>query len=162
MRVCVKVSPDERLCIASERHVLGGRRKVIVLAGLVPICAGLGLLFFGREAWLPAAEMLALGVIDLTVLPLVLPRVRGRRWARSPGHPRLIEVTADGVRTVCHTFELTRPWNLVADVVELPGQYLLMLGRRHYIAIPTGPLSASEHDDLRTLLSTRENAFVTA
>lgn len=164
MRVTVTVTPDVRLCVASERHVLGGRRKAIVVAGMVPIAAGLGLLFFGREAWLPAAELLALGAIDLTVLPLLLPRLRGRTRARNPGHPRLIEVTAEGVRTVCHTFELTRPWNLVVDVVELPGQYLLMLGRRHYIAIPTGCLSPTEHATLRTLLHCRcapEPAYLT-
>lgn len=157
MRVSITVCPDERLCIASERHVLGGRRKAILLAGAVPIVVALGLLYFGRAAWPPAAELFALGLIDLTVLPLLLPRVRGRRWARNPGHPRLIEVTAEGVRTVCHTFELTRPWNLVAEIVELREQYLLMLDRRHYVAIPTARLSPTEAADLRTLLYHRSN-----
>jgi hypothetical protein len=155
MRVSIQVSPDERLCIASERHVLGGRRKLVLLAGAVPGCVGLSLLFFGVEAWASAALLITLGLVDLTVLPLLLPRIRGRRWARSAGHPRLIEVTRDGVRTVHHTFELTRPWNLVDDVVELPNQYLLMLNRAHYIAIPTGRLSDSEHAELRTLLDRR-------
>jgi hypothetical protein len=155
MRVCIEVCPDERLCIASERHVLGGRRKVILLAGTVPICVGLGLLYFGQQAWLPAVELTALGLIDLTVLPLLGPRVLGKRWARSPRHPRLIEVTREGIRTLSRTFELTRPWNLVADVVELPDQYLLMLGRRDYIAIPTARLSRTEAADLRALLAQR-------
>ncbi len=155
MRVSIPVNPDEQLCIASERHVLGGRRKIVLLAGMVPGCVGLSLLFFGVQAWAPAALLIALGLVDLTVLPLLLPRVRGRQSARNPGHPRLIEVTADGVRTVHHTFELTRPWNLVDSVVELPNQYLLMLSRRHYIAIPTARLSDDEQVDLRTLLDQR-------
>lgn len=152
MRVSIQVCPDVRLCVASERHVLGGRRKAVLVAGAVPVFVGITLLFFGRQAWGPAAELIALGVLDLTVLLLLLPRFRGRRWARSPGHPRLIEVTRDGVRTVCHSFELTRPWNLVREVVELPGQTLLMLSRRHYIAIPTARLTSSEAADLRVLL----------
>jgi len=156
MRVSITVLPDERLSIASERYVLGGRRKTILFAGAAPIVVALGLLSFGRSAWSSAAVLLALGLVDLTVLPVLLPRLRGRAWLRNPGHPRLIEVSRTGVRTVCHTFELTRPWNLVADVVELPGQYLLMLGRRHYIAIPTGQLTQDEAANLRTLLTQRD------
>jgi hypothetical protein len=155
MRVTISICPDERLSIASERYVLGGRRKTILFAGAAPVVVALALLYFGRSAWPSAAVLLALGVVDLTVLPELLPRLRGRAWVRSPGHPRMVEVSRAGVRTVCHTFELTRPWNLVNDVVELPGQYLLMLGRRHYIAIPTGKLTQDEAADLRTLLTQR-------
>jgi hypothetical protein len=154
MRVSIPVSPNEELCIASERHVLGGRRKIVLLAGMAPGLVGLGLLFFGPSAWAPAALLIALGVVDLTVLPLLL-RVRGRQWARSPGHPRLIEVSPDGVRTVHPTFELTRPWDLVDAVVELPDQYLLMLNRQHYIAIPTARLSDADQKNLRVLLDQR-------
>jgi YcxB-like protein len=156
MRVTIPICPDERLSIASERYVLGGRRKTILFAGAAPVVAALGLLYFGRSAWPSAGVLLALGLVDLTVLPVLLPRLRGRAWLRNPGHPRLIEVSRAGVRTVCHTFELTRPWNLVAEVVELPGQYLLMLGHRHYIAIPTGKLTDDEAADLRTLIAQRD------
>jgi hypothetical protein len=161
MRISIEVSPDEELCVASERHVLGGRRKTILLAGAAPVVAAVGLLSFGRSALAPALLLIGLGVIDLTVLPLLLPRLRARAWTRNPVHPRLVEVTPVGVRTVYAGFELTRPWHLVDDVVELPGQYLLMLDRRSYIALPTGRLTPAEADDLRTLLY-RRDALVAA
>ena len=71
-------------------------------------------------------------------------------------------MTRDGVRTVCHTFELTRPWNMVREVVELPGQTLLIVTRQHYIAIPTARLTSSEAADLRTLLDDHRALAATA
>jgi hypothetical protein len=161
MHLKIPVSPDERLRFASERHVLGGRRKLILLAGMVPGCVGLTLLFFGTAAWAPAALLIVLGLVDLTVLPLLLPRVRARQWTRSSGSPRLIEVSRAGVRTVHPSYELTRPWDVVDNVVALPDQYLLMLNRRDYIAIPTARLSDVEQHQLRTLLE-RRGELVTA
>jgi YcxB-like protein len=92
-------------------------------------------------------------LLEATLLPWLQPRLGGRVRIRNARHPRVIELHDDGVRCVSAAYDIDRPWAMVERVVELPGQYLLLVGGRHYVSVPTEDLSADQLNDLRALLA---------
>jgi hypothetical protein len=152
MRIQVEACRDRRLCTAAETYVLAGRwwssRRLLALG---PIVVGTMLMFGGRRAWLFAAGLIAVGLLEAAVLPWLQPRLGGS-GAR---HPELVELHDGGVRCVSPGYDLDRPWSTVQRIVELPGQYLLMLSGRHYVSVPTDGLSEGQLAELRTFFDLR-------
>jgi hypothetical protein len=155
MRIRIEACRDRRLCTAAESYILARRRGGRRLLALSPIVVGMMLLFGGRRAWIFAAALIAVGLLGATVIPWLQPRLGGWRAERGAHHPGVVEVHDGGVRCVSAGFDLDRSWATVQRIVELPGQYLLMLGGRHYVSVPTDGLSQAQLADLRTLFDLR-------
>jgi hypothetical protein len=158
MRIRIEACRDRRLRAAAESYVLASRRPVGRLLALSPIVAGMLLLFGGRRAWVFAAALIAVGLLEAVVMPWAQPRVGGWGAERGARHPHLVELHDGGVRCVSAGFDVDRPWSMFQRIVELPGQYLLMAGGRHYVSVPTGGLSEDQLADLRALLDRRAPA----
>jgi hypothetical protein len=158
MRIGIEVCPDWRLSAAAESYLLASRRPTGRLLALSPIVVGSALLFGGRRAWVFAGALILIGALEATLVPWLQPRLDGRARVRSPRYPRLLELHDGGVRCVSAGYDLDRPWSMFEQIVELPGQYLLMMGGRHYVSVPTTGLSEDQLNDLRALLARRAPA----
>lgn len=158
MRIRIEVCPDRRLFAAAEAYVLGPRRVNRRLLALGPIVVGTLLLFVGVGAWLFAGALIAMGIVEVTLLPWLQARL-GARWrVRGSRHPRLVEVHEGGVRCIAGPYDTDRPWAVFERIVELPGQYLLLLDRQHYVCVPTDGLSGEQLAELRALIARRAPA----
>jgi hypothetical protein len=162
VRIRIEVGPDTQLCTAAESYVHSGHRWSTRALALSPVIVGVLLLFAGGHAWLMSAGLIIVGLVEATILPWLVPRMRGRAWARNPRHPRMVELRDEDVRSVSATYDLTRPWVVFDRIVPLPGQYLLMMGKTHYISVPTGGLSPDESAELRDFLNGRGAALLGA
>jgi YcxB-like protein len=155
MRIRIEAGRDERRYAAAESYILSSRRSSGRLLALSPAVAGVLLLFGGRRAWVFAAALIAVGLLQATLVPWLQPRLG--RWGPERGarHPHLLELHDGGVRCVSAGYDLDRPWSMFQRIVELPGQYLLIVGGRHYVSVPIDGLSEDQLADLRTLLDLR-------
>jgi hypothetical protein len=156
MRIRIEACQDRRLSAAAESYVLAGRRGTGRLLALSPIVVGtMMLLFGGSRAWVFAVALIVVGLLEATVIPWLQPRLRGSDRGYRARHPHLVELHDGGVRCVSPGYDLDRPWGTIQRIVELPGQYLLMLGGRHYVSVPIGGLSKDQLADVRTLFDLR-------
>ncbi len=156
MPIRIEACADRRLCTAAEAYVLGTRRPGHRLLALGPILVGTALLLFADvHAWIFAAALIVVGVVEAIMVPWLLPRLPGPERVREARHPPLLELGDDGVRCVAPGYDLQRPWSMFQRIVELPGQYLLMLSGQHYVSVPTHGLSEGQLADLRILLRDR-------
>ncbi len=159
MRIRIEVRPDLRRGVAAESYVLSGRQPHVRLIALGPVLVGTLLLFGGFRAWVFAAALIVLGLLEATLVPWLVPWFAARARLRSPRQPRLLELHDDGVRCRSDRYDVERPWSMFERIVELPGQYLLMVNPGHYLPVPTEGLSEDQLSDLRALLAHRAPAL---
>jgi YcxB-like protein len=156
MGIRIEVCPDQHLSAAADAYLTRRRGPGWRLLALCPAVVGVALLFGGRRAWVYGGLLIAVGLLEAVLLPWLRPRLAARR---DPPPASVLELRDEGVRAVSRGYDVDRPWSTFEQTVELPGQFLLIVNKRHYVSVPTGGLSTAQLDDLRTLLADRAPAL---
>jgi hypothetical protein len=153
VHIIVETQPDrDRLARAMRRFL---RRRLLPwrLCGAVVVLAGLALGPLGEP--LEAVFFVGIGLVITFALPWYAVRGAVRQNWRLHGVPTTYELTGDGLRSVnAYNDSLVR-WPAVQRVDDAGDQYLLVLGKLHFVPLPIEGLSTDERNLLHDFLRAR-------
>ena len=151
MHIVVEARPDRDRLARAMRHFLRRRLLPWRLCGAVVVLAGLALLLLGEPV--EATFFVGIGLVIAFLLPWYAIRGAVRQNWRLHGVPTTYELTTEGVRSSSELADTLVRWPAVLRVDDAGDQYLLVLGKLHFVPLPIDSLSTDErnllHDFLR-------------
>jgi hypothetical protein len=162
VHIVIDAQPDPALWRSAFRDVLRGpMRRIRVMGGFL---AALGLLLFAvsigdhDDAWPAGLAVIAVGLIFALLLPARSVQGSLRRLPVALQQPQRIELTDRTVKLVSPLMSTEYAWAAFAQIREIPGVLMLMVGKYQVLPVPIGGLSPQELAQLREFVANQ--AFI--
>lgn len=158
MHIIIDAEPDLERYAAAFRYVLRDAYKRVRVLGIILAVLGVALLALDTDIWPFGSALVAIGVLYLVYVPRRATRSSIRMLPLVMRQPQRIEIGDPGVRILSPLMSTEYAWAAFEKTQEIPGQLLLMLGKRQVLPVPLSTVPPEQLAELREFLADR--AFV--
>ncbi|GIH13645.1 YcxB family protein [Rugosimonospora africana] len=158
MHIIIDAEPDLDRYAGAFRYVLRDAYRKVRILGAILAVLGVVLLALGTDAWPFGVGLLVIGVLYVIYIPRKSVRTSIRALPLVMRQPQRIEIGDPGVRILSPLMSTEYAWAAFEKTQEIPGQLLLMLGKRQVLPVPITTVPPEQLAELRDFLANR--AFV--
>jgi hypothetical protein len=158
LHIIIDAEPDLDRYATAFRHVLRDAYRKVRILGAILAVLGVAVLALGTDAWPVGAGLVVLGVLYVFYVPRKSLRTSMRALPLVLRQPQRIEIGDPGVRILSPLMSTEYAWAAFENTREIPGQLLLMLGKRQVLPVPITTVPPQQLAELREFLANR--AFV--
>ncbi len=158
MHIIIDAEPDLDRYATAFRYVSRDAYRKVRIVGIIVAVIGVAVLALGADAWPFGLGLLVLGVLYLFYVPRKSLQSSMRALPMVLRQPQRIEIGDPGVRILSPLMSTEYAWAAFMKTQEIPGQLLLMLGKRQVLPVPLTTVPPEQLAELREFLA--DQAFV--
>jgi hypothetical protein len=158
LHIIIDAEPDLDRYAVAFRYVLRDLYRKVRILGAILAVLGVAVLALGTDAWPVGVGLLVVGALNVVYVPRKSIQTSIRALPLVLRQPQRIEIGDPGVRILSPLMSTEYAWAAFENTREIPGQLLLMLGKRQVLPVPITTVPPQQLAELREFLANR--AFV--